>query len=245
MVGPSELAVIQSDEAFSQLYVCNTNFCNCNATACTAKNPLTPGGACSATPSAGPLQCREGEVGTMQTEDGPSLALTAATPGNLASSTYPAGSMCSSYASLNDDGSSYTATCEPHPDGEGPRRICTDPGGKLYAKQRAADELPADYAARIAADVAAAPGEYLVRQEIARLGAELDEHRRDVWAEAAGIVRDGKANAYAPRNTDACYAFNRACDFWPVCFGGASLDDPQLYKHVEDLHTELTPPGVE
>jgi hypothetical protein len=74
---------------------CNTNYCNC-ASGCA--NPITSG-VCPATGSTGPLSCRSGIIGTMPVEDGPvsSVTYTTATPGNLASMSYPAGSVCYSY----------------------------------------------------------------------------------------------------------------------------------------------------
>jgi hypothetical protein len=33
-----------------------------------------------------------------------------------------------------------------------------------------------------------------------------------------------------PRSTDNCFDFNRECEFFPVCHGGAKLTNPKLYQ---------------
>ena len=109
-VGPAELATIQGNEGNLNVASCSTNACNCNSTACVSMNPFLTGGVCSATPSTGALQCREGMVGALNSNGGSAL-YTAATAGNLASTPFPAGSMCYSYlyvGSGNSSGNNFT-----------------------------------------------------------------------------------------------------------------------------------------
>jgi len=107
--GPAELAQFQGTNNVQQ---CTTNYCNCNTTACVNANPFAPGGACSATPSTGVLQCRKGFLGVMnQTSDGDTTqsftTYSLATAANLASTPYPAGSMCFS-TTYTSSGSNFT-----------------------------------------------------------------------------------------------------------------------------------------
>ena len=74
---------------YTNLQSCTTDLCNCHEPGCV--DPYTPG-ACPATGSAGPLKCRMGYIGAL---DG--TTYTAATPGNLATQTFPAGSICYKY----------------------------------------------------------------------------------------------------------------------------------------------------
>lgn len=138
------------------------------------------------------------------------------------------------------------AMCEEDPSG-GPRRVCTDPGGALYANMRAEDESPSEYEARLLDLMLGDLDAVLARQDIARLGRELDAARRDIFAEATAILLNENADpgtlmAHAPRNVDACFQYGRTCEFHGVCFAGESLEDPSLFKHVEDVHQELTKP---
>lgn len=152
-----------------------------------------------------------------------------------------------------------TVNCEVGIDEQGivaesaPRRICTDPGGQLYATMRAEDETPEAYGARLSADIAAEPDAYLVRQEIARLDGELQEHRKDAFTAAVAIVqledlyereqtRPGSVPPqmlYVLRNADACVSYGQTCSFYGACYGSASLDDPQFFKRVTEKHVEL------
>ena len=79
--------------------VCSSPNCNCGGAGC----PIDPiaTGICPATGSTGPLACRIGMTGTMTpwmndagVLTGPVLTFTAATPGNLASLNFTAGSVC-------------------------------------------------------------------------------------------------------------------------------------------------------
>ncbi len=126
-----------------------------------------------------------------------------------------------------------------------PRRVCTDKGGQLYANMRAEDETPEEYEKRVYDETLSDPDLFLMRQVVGRTADELDRHRQDVFAEASAILltenmRPGTLLWHAPRNPDGCFQFGRQCEYWPVCYGGQSLDNPSLYTHVEDPHTELS-----
>ena len=112
--------------------------------------------------------------------------------------------------------------------------------GALYANQRDTDEAPGEYQARLREAIATEPHRYYARGEVVRLDAEMAEHRADVW-QVAHTIRAGQVRGVAPRNPDACMAFNRCCEYWPVCTGEASLDDAGRYRRVENVHPELAP----
>lgn len=161
----------------------------------------------------------------------------------------------------DDDQPARVVNCQCGMDAQGqadqaaPRRICTDEGGRLHKTQRAEDEAPEAYLARIRADIAAAPDAYLVRQEIARLDGELEQHRKDAYVAAVAIVQaeayhtQEAANPgsvprqllYSERNPDQCRAYGRECEYLNHCFHGASLDDPAVFKRVAEKHGELLP----
>ena len=100
--GFADAASLQIYSGNSQLgvaKVCSSQSCNCGVAGC----PIDPvaTGKCPATGSAGPLACRIGTVGTYApwvndagVLTGPTLTFTAATPGNLASLNFTAGSVC-------------------------------------------------------------------------------------------------------------------------------------------------------
>jgi hypothetical protein len=109
---------------------------------------------------------------------------------------------------------------------------------RLYASQREFDETIDEFKVRIADEIAAAPESYFQRSEVVRLESELEESRRDTYDTALMIRETGKAER-APRNPDACFLYNRPCDYYDVCCGVASLDDTTRFKRLETAHPEL------
>lgn len=100
--------------------------------------------------------------------------------------------------------------------------------GKLYACQRDTDEPVEEFRARLLDAIAADPGKFYARGEVTRIGDELEKSLIDVW-QVAELISEARARSRWPRNTDACFAFNRACDFWPVCAHGESLENSELF----------------
>jgi PD-(D/E)XK nuclease superfamily len=109
---------------------------------------------------------------------------------------------------------------------------------RLHANMREADETMAEFKARMAALIAAAPEEYYQRNEVVRLEQELEESRRDTY-ETALMIRETKRAERAPRNPDACMSYGSICAFYDVCSGTASIDDEARFKRLEDPHPEL------
>jgi hypothetical protein len=110
--------------------------------------------------------------------------------------------------------------------------------GALYANQREHDETMDDFKARMAIEIMEAPELYYQRSEVVRLEHELEDSRRDTY-DTALMIRETHKAGRAPRNPDACFLYSRVCDFYDVCAGGASIEDPTRFKRLENVHPEL------
>lgn len=123
-------------------------------------------------------------------------------------------------------------------------RIVTDSGGKLYANMRAADETVEEHRLRVRADIQANPEKYYQRGRIVRMEKEERAAAKNTWILARWIREvqlDGRDDPEAwPQNVDACHTYGNACDFWGVCSGSLSLDDPHRFTRVDAQHTELS-----
>ncbi|HVY62179.1 MAG TPA: PD-(D/E)XK nuclease family protein [Planctomycetota bacterium] len=115
--------------------------------------------------------------------------------------------------------------------------------GVLYAGQRERDETPEEYGARVYADIFASPEEYFARGEVPRLEQDLRDHAFDAW-QLGRQIREAELAERWPRNPDACVRYGRTCDFFAVCSGEASLEDPARYRRLEHVHAELAPPDA-
>src|SRR6202161_4513363 len=119
--------------------------------------------------------------------------------------------------------------------------------GKLYANQRETDETPEEFYQRCLDIIAEYPDRYSARGVVVRPEAEIMEAATDTWVTAAQmreskrlatqLLEPKRLNVY-PKNTDACVAWSRECDYLNVCAKMASIDDPVLFKH-EEAHVEL------
>lgn len=108
---------------------------------------------------------------------------------------------------------------------------------RLHANQRAGDESPMDFQARVAEAIAKEPDSYYKRGTVVRLDNEMREHQLDIWHQA-NSMREMANEGLAPRNPDACIQYNRTCDYFDVCTGVASIDDPRLFQ-IQAQHPEL------
>lgn len=139
-----------------------------------------------------------------------------------------------------DEEMATAVECEPDPDG-GPRRVCTDPGGRLYANMRVADETPEEYFHRITDAISEDVEAWYARAEVVRFDSEILEHQADTWA-IARTIRDNQLAKRWPRNPEACIRYGRTCGYWALCVGEASPDDASLYMRVASGHRELSQP---
>lgn len=111
--------------------------------------------------------------------------------------------------------------------------------GALYKSQRYLDETPEEYRDRLVEAVAEAPNDYFLRAEVVRLDGEVADAMADVW-QLGRTMREAELAGRFPRNPDACVRYGRTCEFFGVCTGEASIDDPTLFRRVEAVHPELS-----
>lgn len=109
------------------------------------------------------------------------------------------------------------------------RKVTKD--GRLYAGQRDRDETPDEYEDRIVCAIAEDPDRYYVRGEVVRLEADEREHAFDAW-QLGRQIREAELAGRYPRNPDACVRYGRACEYFGVCCGEASIDDPLLFRRT-------------
>lgn len=104
--------------------------------------------------------------------------------------------------------------------------------GELYANQREEDETPGGYMQRCLEQIAEDPERFFQRGVVVRLEDEVEEAAADLWLTARSIKESRRLQMY-PRNTDACMKWGRPCEYFSVCSGIASIDDPLLFEREE------------
>jgi len=118
----------------------------------------------------------------------------------------------------------------------------TEPTPRLYAGQRATDETADEYYTRLVEELLGDEGEALTtnyaRALVVRLESEEREAAADLWQTGVQI-RDARRLRVWPRNPDACLRWGRKCEFFGVCSGVESLDDPTRFRVAENPHEEL------
>lgn len=117
------------------------------------------------------------------------------------------------------------------------KRKYTKKTGELYKGQRLEDETPGEFMARCVEQIADDPERFYQRGEIVRLEKEADEAAADLWLTARAI-KDARRLEMYPRNTDACMHWGRPCQFFDVCSGIASIDDPLLFERRQPQETQ-------
>lgn len=111
--------------------------------------------------------------------------------------------------------------------------------GELYANQRDRDETPAEFHGRLVTAIADNPEKYFQRGEVVRFDSEERDAAFDTW-QSTRMMRETELAERWPRNPDACMRFGRPCDYFGVCTGTASLDDPTEFRRVTNVHEELS-----
>ena len=106
--------------------------------------------------------------------------------------------------------------------------------------KRKVDETPDEFRLRCMTAIAEAPDCYYRRGEVVRLEAEAAEALFDDW-QTAVQMREAQRLGRFPRNPDACMKWGRACDFFDVCAGEASIDDPLRFRRSDHVSPELAP----
>jgi len=119
---------------------------------------------------------------------------------------------------------------------ESDRRYKKD--GSLYANQRAEDESLDDFRIRLREELQSNPGRWLQRGEVVRLESEEQDAAFDLW-QVSSQIREADRTGRHPRNPSQCSAYGRTCEFFDVCTGTTSLDDPR-FRRASDAHEELS-----
>lgn len=109
-------------------------------------------------------------------------------------------------------------------------------------KKRAVAESPGEYRDRCIEAIASEPNAYFQRGEVVRLEAEAAEALFDDW-QTAVQMREAQRLGRFPRNPDACFKWGRACSFFEVCTGQASVSDPTRFRQSEHVNPELAASG--
>jgi hypothetical protein len=108
-------------------------------------------------------------------------------------------------------------------------------------KKRLVAETPDEFLLRCLDAVAADPNAYFRRGEVVRLEAESAEALFDDW-QTASQMREAQRFGRFPRNPDACFKWGRACQYFEVCTGQASIEDPVRFRRSE-VNPELAAAG--
>lgn len=114
--------------------------------------------------------------------------------------------------------------------------------GQPRAGQRAADETPEAYRARLIEAIAADPGRYLIHAEIVRTERDREEHGRDVWETVAALEHyRRRLPVLPPRHAGACFSHGSPCAFLGLCEGRARIEDfARGGAHAELTQTTTT-----
>jgi hypothetical protein len=117
-------------------------------------------------------------------------------------------------------------------------RKYTKKDGKLYANQRETDETPEEFRVRLRENIAENPERYFGRGEVIRTPEEEQEAAWDLW-QIARSIRESQLQNRHPRNVQACFAWNKACEYFGVCTGSDSLENDTRYRKVSTQNEEL------
>lgn len=76
------------------------------------------------------------------------------------------------------------------------------------------------------------------RLVLTRTDEELELYARELW-ELTAEIRKSRLSPISPRNSGACWNFNRPCEFFDVCTGSAEIEDRSLFERPGQVHVEL------
>jgi PD-(D/E)XK nuclease superfamily len=105
-----------------------------------------------------------------------------------------------------------------------------DEPSRLYADQRDTDETDDELELRVLEDICKRPEHYYQRGTVVRLEADHEAHIRDVKGTVHLLQFAREMGENIPRNTDSCFKYGRACDFYPVCSSGVDVMDDTFYQ---------------
>ena len=99
--------------------------------------------------------------------------------------------------------------------------------GSLSKRCRLQDESVAQYKSRVVQKIMDNPEAYFQRHIL-----EVENTRDaefNLWNVAKSISSSKKAGIF-PKNSGHCFKWNRPCQYFDVCSGNASIDDPALFR---------------
>jgi hypothetical protein len=74
------------------------------------------------------------------------------------------------------------------------------------------------YQHRVARDAIENPDRFYARRNVPRTRQQLAEYATELW-QIGGQIRDARNSQSFPRNSGACYSYNRPCVYLPICSG--------------------------
>lgn len=109
-------------------------------------------------------------------------------------------------------------------------------------------ETPEEFAARVSGVIAADPDRHFARIEIARLDADLEVAKAELWQQQLAYraaQTAGTPDAFY-RNPGACFGASYACEFLAIC-QAKDLEHrtPEGFVRVDDVHPELAVAATE
>lgn len=105
--------------------------------------------------------------------------------------------------------------------------------GALYKGQSLVDEEPEAYRERLSAMIFASPDSFYARQVVIRLKREVDEAVSDL-AGTVSMMRHCEETGNHPRNPNACFEYNRACEYHGVCLGLEDVRDDSKFRTARE-----------
>jgi hypothetical protein len=102
------------------------------------------------------------------------------------------------------------------------------------------DETPYLYFLRLSAETMAEPERYFQRRMVPRLDSEVAEYATELW-QIADEIRMARINRRHFRNSEACIAYGRPCEFLGIC-SGHDTPDSDKWTRATEVHGEL--PGI-
>lgn len=83
------------------------------------------------------------------------------------------------------------------------------------------------------------PERFFARKEVVRLDHELDLADAETWAYAEQIHEARKRGRW-PRNVDACFSYNSACEYLPICTGEEDERSPRYRVSPREPRVRLS-----
>lgn len=100
--------------------------------------------------------------------------------------------------------------------------------GDLKKGQRSHDETIPEFTERIQEHIEHNTYSLFRRQKIYRTAEQIEAFKYDLNANI-GLINAAIENDWFPRNTNGCFAYNRECDYYPICSGDTTAENAELY----------------